>query len=324
MSAPGSPGDSRDPAPPAATRPRPTRPRFQLAAWLELIRAGNLPTTLSNALVGWAIATSAPPDRRFALAAVAVAALYAAGMIFNDVCDEAIDRRERPHRPLPSGRVATARALAAFVALSVLALLLLGLASHAAIAAAGVLLALIVLYDLWHARSALSVLLMAACRAMVYVVVGCAAPVPGGWPLPVATTVALSAALAGYVVALSVVARLEMSTDATHGGWRRAAPLLLPFIPLLAMVAVHPGNSATGAWWPVMVAALAMTTWIARGSLHALARPPRRGAAVAVWIAGISLVDAFFLTLLGRPWLAVAALGCWALTVAAQRRLSAT
>lgn len=327
------------PPPPPPPHPPPPPPipfggRPGVAAWLELVRAGNLPTTLSNALVGWAISTTAAPDRRFALAAIAIASLYAAGMIFNDICDEAIDRRERPRRPIPSGRIPLPKALAAFVLLAALALLLLGLASPAAIAAGGVLVALIVLYDLWHARSVLSVLVMAACRAMIYVVVGCAAQVPGGWPLPATTTTVLAVCLASYVTALSLVARLEMTNTGGARGWRRAAPLLLPILPLLAVVAVRPGGSAAGTgvaglaplvqWWPALVAAAAMGAWIARGVQHALAQPPRRGPAVSVWIAGIALVDAFFLTLLDRPGLALAALACWAATVVAQRRLSAT
>ena len=47
----------------------------------------------------------------------AVVALYAAGMVLNDVCDVELDRRERPERPLPSGDVSVAAAALAGVAL---------------------------------------------------------------------------------------------------------------------------------------------------------------------------------------------------------------
>ena len=42
----------------------------------------------------------------------ATAALYAGGVVLNDVFDRDLDRIERPERPIPSGRVGTPRAAA--------------------------------------------------------------------------------------------------------------------------------------------------------------------------------------------------------------------
>ena len=39
------------------------------------------------------------------LTLLAATCLYAGGMVLNDVFDLAIDRKERPERPLPSGRI---------------------------------------------------------------------------------------------------------------------------------------------------------------------------------------------------------------------------
>ena len=312
-------GGAPEPPPTSSPHPPPSaRPTHPWTAWLELLRAGNLLTIASNALVGWAIGTQASPDHRFALATVAVMALYAAGMVFNYVCDARIDARERPARPIPSGRVESQTALLVVAVLFATALALLAPTSHAAVGAGGVLIALIVMYDLLHARSALSVILMAACRMMVYVVVACAAPVPGGWPLPMSTTFALAGALGIFVVGLSLVARLEASTQGGLAGARRAAPLLLIVPPLLPVVVLR-----APPWW-VVVLAVPMLAWILLGARHALAAPPRRGAAVRTWIAAIPLIDAFFLGLLGRPALAVIAVACWLATVLAHRRVAAT
>jgi hypothetical protein len=42
------------------------------------------------------------------------------------------------------------------------------------------------------------------------------------------------------------------------------------------------------------------------------------------WLAGISLLDAFFLTLTPFPWLSLAALACFAVTVWGHRRIAGT
>lgn len=294
----------------------------RLRAWLELCRAGNLPTILSNALVGWAIGTAAAPDRAFFFAAVAVALLYTAGMIFNDVCDARTDARERPRRPIPSGRVDQRRATIGVVLCLGSAMALLALTRQAAVGAGGVLIALIVAYDLLHGRSALTVLLMAACRAMVYIVVASAAPAPGGWPLPGVAAAGLAIVLGLYIAGLSLVARLEMTDVELGKGWRRAAPLALAIVPLLGLAAVRPSDQSSWIWSGAVAAV--MVLWILLGARHALARPPRRGAAVSAWLSAIPLVDAFFLTLLDRPGLALIALACWPLTRVAQRCLPST
>ena len=46
----------------------------------------------------------------FAVLLAASSALYGSGVVLNDVFDVEIDSRERPHRPLPSGRISLASA----------------------------------------------------------------------------------------------------------------------------------------------------------------------------------------------------------------------
>src|SRR5215213_4709504 len=125
-------------------------------------------------------------------------------MILNDVMDLAVDRCERPERPLPSGRISVRAAVVATVGLFAAGEALLALESlEAAVAGLG-LIALIVLYDAWHKGNAISPLLMAACRAMVYVVAGLAIAAALGAELWGAAALMLV-----YVVGLTQVAKAE-------------------------------------------------------------------------------------------------------------------
>jgi 4-hydroxybenzoate polyprenyltransferase len=85
---------------------RPPSPADALLAWRQLLRLGNVFTAASNVIAGFLIvqASWAPFDVPAALIA-ASACLYAAGMVLNDAFDADLDARERPERPIPSGRI---------------------------------------------------------------------------------------------------------------------------------------------------------------------------------------------------------------------------
>jgi hypothetical protein len=55
-----------------------------------------------------------------------------------------------------------------------------------------------------------------------------------------------------------------------------------------------------------------------------LASPPNTRAAVHLWISGMCLIDVFFLTLLGQPQAALAALACFGITVYLHRLIAGT
>jgi len=95
--------------------------------------------------------------------------MYTAGMVLNDVFDEAIDRAERPARPIPSGRVPLTLALhvggvmlGAGVALAWAAS---AVAWHPRSGVVGTLLAIsIIAYDRILKRTPLAPLVMGSCR----------------------------------------------------------------------------------------------------------------------------------------------------------------
>ena len=100
-------------------------------------------------LAGFLIASQArevgPLPDAFWWALGAGLAFYAAGMVLNDVFDVALDRRERPERPLPSGTIAVGTAAAVGRGLLTVGSLCACLAAfgsgHAAVALVGAALA---------------------------------------------------------------------------------------------------------------------------------------------------------------------------------------
>lgn len=217
----------------------------RLRAWLELLRIPNLPTVASNAILGawlgyaaqgrlpalpfaeWngigdAAARAIEPRDLFVVVHVAagLCGLYLVGLLLNDILDLATDRRERPSRPIPSGRIALGQAaVAAVLLLGAGVWLLLSVnRSPLLIGLVSALLAAIVLYDLLHRRVALAVALPAACRGLA-VLVAAVATFPAhafekGWlPLSareVAVVAAPASVVAIFVLAVSLVARREV------------------------------------------------------------------------------------------------------------------
>lgn len=86
---------------PVSTPPHPSLLRI----WLQLFRAPNLFTVPGDPLTGFLLANGFDVDRTLVLAIVASLCFYAAGLLMNDLADEAEDSRERPSRPLPSRAV---------------------------------------------------------------------------------------------------------------------------------------------------------------------------------------------------------------------------
>src|SRR5262249_11229898 len=107
----------------------PERRMNSLHPYAQLVRLPALPTALADIALG-ALATRALPERwpAFLLLLGASGCLYSAGMVFNDFFDVDQDRRERPDRPIPSGRVTRRQAGLFAAALMAAGLLLATLA----------------------------------------------------------------------------------------------------------------------------------------------------------------------------------------------------
>lgn len=82
------------------------KPGDRFKAYLQLIRPANIVTAWADILAGCAVSGTiaiASPDLAWLL--LATTGLYGGGIVFNDVFDAELDSKERPERPIPSGRV---------------------------------------------------------------------------------------------------------------------------------------------------------------------------------------------------------------------------
>jgi 4-hydroxybenzoate polyprenyltransferase len=203
-----------------------------LTSYLQLVRLPNVLTAAADSLAGWLLAmgTFAEPARWVPLTAASMV-LYAAGTTLNDVFDYAIDRSERPSRPLPSGRISR-RTAAWCGALG----LLLGPAIALSSGSSGsglvaMLLAVSILaYDAGLKHSALGPLFMGGCRSLNLLLGMTHAGGLVGWA-------GWSAAIAYglFVAGITVVSRSEV-----HGGSRAGlvAGLWLQNLALVGLAAV--------------------------------------------------------------------------------------
>jgi hypothetical protein len=249
---------------------RVARLRTRFRAWLELARISNLPTVLSNAIAGATIGacalalektaggagtviwfggfvSTAGPDGpqdplsspAIALGVLAPLALplfaYVGGMILNDAFDAEIDARERPTRPIPSGRVSrTSAFIVGFALLSAAIALACTTGLPLVIGATALLVAAIVIYDRFHTKSVASTLLLAACRALASLIPMLAFAHGDVEALVRRGAFILPIALAAWTLGLSLLAReevaLRMPQDAPRGarGSEDATPLPCP------------------------------------------------------------------------------------------------
>lgn len=216
------------PAPGDAASSRTARPRSDRAgAWAELLRLPALFTVPGDALAG-AAAAGARPGPRTLLAIGSSLCLYEAGMALNDWADRAEDAVERPHRPLPSGRIRPAAALTAAGALTGAGLALAAAAGRPALAVAAPLAATVWAYDLALKHTPAGPAAMAAARGLD-LLLGAAATGGG-------TRAALpSAALLGsHTLAVTAVSRRE-----TTGGSALAPLAALATTGVLTRLVTH-------------------------------------------------------------------------------------
>ncbi|MGW2300692.1 SCO3242 family prenyltransferase [Streptomyces sp. NPDC001809] len=203
-------------------------------AWAELLRVSALFSVPGDALAG-AAAAGARPGRGTLCALGASLCLYEAGMALNDWADRAEDAAERPHRPLPSGRIAPSAALAASAALTVAGLALASRAGRPSLAVATALAGTVWAYDLGLKHTPAGPGAMATARALD-LLLGATASTRGSRSPHAALDALPSAALLGaHTYAVTAVSRHE-----TQGGSTRTP--LAALAVTLAVAAVTSGG----------------------------------------------------------------------------------
>ncbi|MGH9159448.1 MAG: UbiA family prenyltransferase, partial [Vicinamibacteraceae bacterium] len=119
-----------------------------LRGYLELLRPANVVTATADILAGYAVAGLGNPGALPWLL-VATTCLYAGGVVLNDYFDRAIDRIERPERPIPSGRVTAVGAARLGAVLLVVGVAAASQATRAAGLLAAAIAGCVLLYDAW-------------------------------------------------------------------------------------------------------------------------------------------------------------------------------
>jgi 4-hydroxybenzoate polyprenyltransferase len=290
-----------------------------LRTLLTLGRTSNLPTVWSNMLSGAVLSGAVFGGSSLVLLLLCGSAFYEGGMFLNDAFDADLDSRERPTRPIPSGQVAKSTVFFLGFALLGAGLVLLGAAPLLRLARPGFMATLagvgtcaaVLVYNRWHKGHAWSPIVMGACRAGLYATAALAVSGQLGSVVLIA-----AGALWLYIVGLTHIARFE-NGSVVDRTWVAAFVLS----PLLAAA---PAVITQRAALPALCFVL-LLGWSLRSMSFALrggkGQIPR---AVVSLIAGVSLVDALFISLHGNPYFALAALGTFLLTLKWQRKIPGT
>lgn len=220
-----------------------------MRAYLQLVRLPNVFTAMADIFLGYLLTHSRlDPWPPFALLLAASSSLYLAGMVLNDYFDREQDARERPFRPIPSGRVAETAALALGIGLLASGVILGGVAAVVARdwrpAVIALLLAgAIVLYDAAAKRTPAGPLVMGLCRTL-NVLLGMSVSI-GSLTAPY---LAVAVGIGLYIVGVTTFARSEARESAR---WQ----LILGVVVMLAGIAVVASTPgwATGGEWPAFI-----------------------------------------------------------------------
>ncbi|SNB44680.1 4-hydroxybenzoate polyprenyltransferase [Geobacter sp. DSM 9736] len=201
--------------------------------YLQLCRVSNLPTVWVNVLAACLLSGGDLSWLKVSLLLTGISMAYCGGMAMNDCVDSAADTLHRPERPIPSGRITVTQGTVLYVILFFFAVVTFAAAGGIPAFAAGIfLLILIVLYNLVHNLSPLSVIPMAGCRFMIYVVSGLACSGTLSFPL-----LALATVQFGYILLLSLAARLEKGGKVKRRGMP-LVPVMLAGIPVVDGIAL--------------------------------------------------------------------------------------
>jgi 4-hydroxybenzoate polyprenyltransferase len=267
--------------------------------YLELVRPANVATALADVLAGFAIAGLYDwPALPWLL--VATACLYAGGIVFNDTFDRHLDAVERPERPIPSGRVPVAHAVALGAGLLGAGILAASLVTPEAAIVAGLIAAAVLLYDAWGKHVMfIGPVTMGLCRGLNLVLGMTARPevIASSWPLALLTVT--------YIAAVTTLSRGEVA-----GGKRPVAILALAllgavlfgllFVALGGLLPSGPGDLAPVALAersiPALLLALVLAWRVLPPFWRAVGDPRPQTIRVAIRTGVLSLVllDAVF------------------------------
>ena len=272
---------------------------MNLRPYLQLVRLPNVFTALADIVLA-ALAANALPARWLTFLALALASvcLYWAGMTLNDVFDVEQDKRERPFRPIPSGRVSRRTAatfgaglLAAGIAFAALAGAAHGDGYRSGSLVVALLLAVAILaYDGWLKRTWAGPVAMGTCRFLnVLLGLTVAGSLERTWGLHLALVVGL------YIVGVTWFARTEarVSNQSALSG---AALVMLASLLLALPLPASLQTPSTSVLFPYLLVALGFAVGLPVCRAVAGPTPPHVQAAVKRALMGLVVLDAVLAT----------------------------
>ena len=270
----------------------------KIFAYLQLIRFPNLFTAVADVLAGYLIIKGLKLHW-LELGGLCFSSLfiYGGGCILNDIRDRGRDTRERPDRPIPSGRVSLGEALFLLFLFFFLGLTAAFSVGIIPFAIACILVFLVASYDMVTKEMPVAgPVNMAACRS-VNLFLGTSPAFSWSGAMVFFPLMSFT-----YVFALTVLSRFEVEGGLGKRGWTVSSSLCLVVLAILVLE---------------MTGYLAADCLIFLGLLVLLSGPPffmgllkpaphRVGRAVKFLILGIPLLDAVYVSglhgwLLGVP-----------------------
>jgi 4-hydroxybenzoate polyprenyltransferase len=294
-------------------------------AWLELARAPNLLTLPGQVLAGAALAgglgATPWPVGRLCAAVLAGAGFYLFGLFGNDAADVEADRRERPGRPLPSGRISVRAARIAARLCAGIGLLCAAAAGREAGAIGLVLLLFVTLYNSGlKNRMGAGEAVLGICRSLLLLLGAVTVAPLRALPPPVWAGAGL---LGLYVSAVSVLARDEVG-DAPMSRPRRAIPLAAALVGIGLLILSAPGVPAARGLLPGLMIVGVPTVFFLKSGGFAVSRAREIGALLGHLIPiQIALI---LWTGVNAPRLSTALIlaACWAMIPLLSRRFAAS
>jgi UbiA prenyltransferase family len=195
--------------------------------YLILVRLPNLFTLPSNILVGFVIVSSLTLTSYIQVLLLVTISilLYCVGLILNDLYDYNIDKKERPDRPLASGKVSRSAAIGLITAFSILALTASLIVSIPTFVISSILFTIIFAYDKFLKKTQAGPFTIAAARVM-NVLMGASADFSniGSFPQIVILIFVLTITFV-YVSLIGFISRYEV-----HGFPKNIKLFLIPAI----------------------------------------------------------------------------------------------
>jgi 4-hydroxybenzoate polyprenyltransferase len=270
----------------------------RVTAWMQLLRLPNVFTAAADITMGYLVTHphgELQPYLYYGLLVAASCFMYLSGMVLNDVFDAKVDARERPERPIPSGRVSRGAAKVVGWGLWTSGLCLAWYLSWVANdwrpgAVASFLAACIVMYDYNLKHSRFAPVVMGECRFLNVLLGMSLLFVPWG-----KFELLLAAGIGIYVVGVTIFARTDAQVSA-RSRLIAGFMVLVAGIALLAatpwLISNRPPLEIPLNGWYVLWMALAVIT--ARRCIMAIFEPspPRVQSAVRHCVLSIIMLNA--------------------------------